>query len=236
MLIDKKYSTTPMYGVITMKEKIRFNDCDIFKHDSWRYVTLKKIKLWWGSPQKKEISKSKTLLGIQCTYKNIFSDELIESKIHCSSLQSSDVIIKEINLKEGDFFNKFYIAFDYDISYIKFETKKGELMELGNINNKDLKTIKLNKEDNNMIQCFIGYYNKNRILALGCKYISKKNFGFIYLLDIFRLKHFFKSNDNERNKWCQKNALNHYNIYFKAIVKLCLLPDNQFYSVIKYYV
>ena len=49
-----------------------------------------------------------------------------------------------------------------------------------------------------MIQCFFGYYNIYGLRALGCKYISKKNFMLISLMGILRLRHVFKTNEEER--------------------------------------
>ena len=141
MFIENKYNSTPMFGVIAMKDKIRFNDCDIFKGDTWKYSILKKIKLWWGSPNQKEISKTKTLLGIQCKYKNIITGEEKESLIHSGQLSSSDTIVKDIELKPGEYFNKFYIGFDYEISYLKFETNNNLFLEFGNKINKMMEII-----------------------------------------------------------------------------------------------
>ena len=234
MFIEKKYNITPMFGIIPMKEKMRFNDCDLFKGDLWKYAILKKLKLWWGSPEKKEISKIKTLLGIQCVYQNIMTGEKKESLIHSGKLSSSDIIVKDIELKDGEYFHKFYIAFNYEISYIKFETNLNSFIEMGTKNDGEIKTVKLNN-GKNMIQCFIGYYNKDRILSLQCKYISLKNFNFIYLMDILRLRHFFKINQKEKDKWSNNLFLNkNKNTYIKAVAKLCLLPDNQFFCIIKY--
>jgi len=53
-------------------------------------------------------------------YKNIITGEEKESLIHSGQLLSSDIIEKNIELKAGEYFNKFYIGFDYEISYIKF--------------------------------------------------------------------------------------------------------------------
>ena len=233
MFIEKKYKTTPMFGIIQLKERIRFNDCDLFKEEMWKYAVLKNLKLWWGSPQQKEISKTKTLLGIQCVYKNIITGEEINSLIHSGKLSSSDIIVKEIILKTGEFFTKFYIAFDSEISYIKFETNLNSIIELGDKGNKDMKTVKLN-QGINMVQCFIGYYNKNRILALQCKYISRKDFIIINIMDILRLRHYLNKNEKEKEKWSNKNLLNKLNPSIKIIAKLCLLPDNHFFCVIKY--
>ena len=40
MFIENKYETTPMFGVIQYGEKKRFNDCNIFKTDLWKYAVL----------------------------------------------------------------------------------------------------------------------------------------------------------------------------------------------------
>ena len=234
MIIQSKYKTTYIYGIIS-KDKIRFDDSDLFRADLWKYAVLKKIKIWWGTPAKNEnIPKSKTILGIQCTYKNIMTGEEIDSDAHCGQLESSDLITKEIKLKQGDYFNKFYIGFDTNISFIKFTTKNDEVIEFGEPIPEDLKKVQLNEGGLNMVQCFIGYYNKNRITALGCKYISKKDYIFLNIMDILRLRHFFKINDKERDKWNNEKRLNNCNLFIKAIAKLCLLPDAQFYSIIKY--
>ena len=85
-----------------------------------------------------------------------------------------------------------------------------------------------------MIQCFIGYYNKNRILALQCKYISRKNFIVISIMDILRLRRYFKNNEKIREQWNNKNFLNKFDKEIKAFAKFCLLPDKTYFSVIKY--
>ena len=233
--LESKYATTPIYGIIS-KNKKRFSDCDLFKNDLWKYATLLKIKIWWGSPRTSEnFPKIKTLLGIECKYKNIMTGEIKESK-HCGILDSNDINIKEINLQPGDFFNQFNIGFENSISYIKFTTKNSkEIIEFGQPIKEEIKKVKVNMGDEpNMVQCFIGYYNDNRITALGCKYIKKKDYLFMFIMDIFRLRHFFKINPEEKEKWENNLKINKYTLYIKAIAKLCLLPDNQFNCIIKY--
>ena len=235
MIIESKYSSTPIYGIIS-KDKKRFDDIDLFKGDLWKYATLKSIKIWWGTPRLTEnFPKIKTLLGIQCTYKNIMTGEEKQSDAHCGVLDSNDITISEVKLQPGDYFNHFHIGFDFPISYIKFTTKNNEKIEFGQPIKEEVKKVQLNLDNEpNMIQCFVGYYNKNRITALGCKYIKKRDYLFIYIMDILRLRHFFKLNPKEKEKWEDNNKLKQYSLYIKTIAKICLLPDNQFHSVIKY--
>ena len=161
MIIESKYDSTPIYGIIS-KDKKRFNDCDLFKDDLWKYAVLIKIKIWWGTPKKSEnTTRIKTLLGIQCKYKNIMTGKEEESQAHCGHLESNDIEIQQIELKQNDYFNHFYIAFDTSISYIKFETKEKESIEFGQPNKEDLKKVKTNTgKEPYMVQCFIGYTMK----------------------------------------------------------------------------
>jgi hypothetical protein len=235
MIIESKYQKTPIFGIIAIDSK-RFNDCDLFKGELWKYAVLKKIKVWWGTPKKiKNMPKMKTLLGIQCKYKNIMTGEEIESEAHCGNIGSNDIIVQEINLKQGDYFNHFQIGFDTAISFIKFTTKNDEKIEFGEPIKDEIKKVKVNMgNEPNMVQCFIGYYNENCVNALGCKFIKKKDYIFLNIMDILRLRHFFKVNKKEREKWLDNNKLNNCSLFIKTIAKLCLLPEIQFNSVIKF--
>ena len=55
MFIENKNNSTPMFGVIAMKDKIRFNDCDIFKGDTWKYSILKNKIMVGFSKSKRDI-------------------------------------------------------------------------------------------------------------------------------------------------------------------------------------
>ena len=237
MIIESKYRRTPIFGIITREGK-KFNHCELFKDELWKYAVLKSIKVCWGTPIRNgTIGKEKTLLRIQCRYKNIMTGEVKDSNQYNSGSLSNDADYQEIVLEQNDYFNQFHIGFDTFISYIKFTTKDKKKIEFGQPN-KDVKTIKLNNEkEPNMVQCFIGYYNDNKITALGCNYIRKKDYIFLHLMDIFRIRHIFKKNEEEKNKWV--NSINsvpkQYDIYTKTIVKLCSLPDAQFYTIIKYF-
>ena len=163
--------------------------------------------------------------------------EIKDSNQHNSGSLSNDTDCKEIILEQGDYFNRFHIGFDNFISYIKFTTKDKKEIEFGQLD-KNVKKEKLNIEkDPNMLQCFIGNYNDNKITALGCKYIKKKDYIFLHLMDIFRIRHIFKTNEQEKQKWLNSivSTPDRYDKYIKALVKLCSLPDTQFYTIIKYF-
>lgn len=238
MFIESKYRQTAVFGIIS-KEAKKFDHCELFKEKLWKYAVLKSIKIWWGTPIRNGIlGKEKTLLRIQCQYKNIMTGEIKDSNQHNSSSLSNDADNKEIVLEKGDYFNHFHIGFDTYISYIKITTKNKKEIEFGEQKPNEIKTLSLNYEkEPNMLQCFIGYYNDNKITALGCKYIKKRDYIFLHLMDILRIRHIFKTNAQEKQKWINliSSEAEKYNIQFKTIVKLCILPDTQFFTIIKYF-
>ena len=96
------FKATSTLGVVPLN-KIKFNDFQLFKEEKPENVKLIKIKIWWGTPCQNEISltiKPPTLLGIQCTYKNIQTEKEITSEPHCGKLLSNDIIVKD-DLSEG---------------------------------------------------------------------------------------------------------------------------------------
>lgn len=234
-MLEKKYDYTPVYG-FAPRDKTRFCDADLFGEELWKYVVLKKIKVWWGTPKKTDENiKDKCPLGIQCTYQDVVSGVQKESEQHCGELSSNDIEVKELELKEGDYFSKFNIGFDLTINHLKFTTKKGEFIEFGEVKEEFEKTVLLNEtKEPNMIQCFTGYYNSVGLRALGCSFISKKDFIFINLMGVLRFRHVIKINSDEREKWSKKQEIEKLPEDMQVIAKLCLLPDVQFASVMKF--
>lgn len=232
-MISKKYDSTSVFGVIH-KDGIRFSDVDLFGAELWKYSVLKKITIWYGTPVG---GKEKQVIGIQCKYQQMLTGKKIESPIRSGDLTSGDIEVKQLELKEGDFFTKFNIAFDESIIYLKFTTFKKEVLEVGKIKEDTNKTVDFNDDpEPHVIQCFTGNYNKTSLSALGVKHIKRKDFIIINLWGILRVRHLFLTNVEEKNKWSNKENLNKLEEPLKALAKLCLLPDNQFTSVIKYFV
>ena len=234
-MIRNRYLSTPCFGYVPI-EKIQFKDSELFGTEMWKYEILSKIKLWYGTPKSgDENIKEKILLGIQCVYTDTMTGKKTTTEQHCGDITKEDIETKELELKENDFFNKFYICADRAVTYIKLVTKNGEMIEIGTEKEEDKKTVELNLEkDMQMIQCFFGYYNIYGLRALGCKYISKKNYILISLMGILRLRHLFKKNEEEKNKWNNTEELKKLNYKMQAVAKLCSLPDKPFSDVIKF--
>ena len=225
--MERIYETLPFLGYYH-SDCTKFVDKDIFESKYQNYIRLTKVKIWY------EMKYNNDILGIQCEYHNSITGEKKETQMNCGKLDSSDIIVKDIELNEGDYITKFYLCYDNIISYIKFITKKEIIFEVGKYNKNCEKTINFNSDEYpHMIQSFHGYYDNYGLRALGCIHIKRKNYFFLNLIDIFRFRHILKNNENEKKKWTEE-IINKLNYLEKAFIKVCLLPDSQFSIVIKY--
>ena len=130
-MLERKYDNTPVFGFIP-REKTRFCDKDIFGDDLWKYVILKKIKIWYGTPKSgDENVRDKCVLGIQCEYRDIVTGNKTTTEEHCGERIGDDIEVQEYELKENDFFTKFNIDFEYAITHLKFTTKMEQSIEVG---------------------------------------------------------------------------------------------------------
>ena len=135
-------------------------------------------------------NNDKIIIGIQCEYINIFTGNKTITEPHYGNYLNDNVEIKELELKNNDYIYKLFLNFDIRITHIKMITKKGNIIEFGIDNEDTRKNISINFEnDPQMVNSFLGYYNDFGLYALGFRYISRKDFILINMLDIFRLKH-----------------------------------------------
>lgn len=234
--LSQKYENIPIYGYIP-RERMRFDDKDYFPGNLNHYGVLKTIRLWLGTPKvtSENEPKEKCVLGIQAVYENLQTGKVIESDQHCGDITGNDVEKKELTLTEGDYFTKFYISVDTCVFYLKFETKRQKVLEVGQAKQEHSKTIEINtSREPHMIQCFVGYYNQSGLKALGFQHIAKKNFIFIHFVGVLRLRHLLKTNIDARTKWSDPGQQKMLDESFRAVCMACLLPDNQFSNVMKY--
>ena len=130
-MIYKFQKATPVVGFIAYGSK-NFSDKEFFRPDSYIYLILKKIKIWYGFSKYSEINKNtKIILGIQCTYLNIKTNEIKTLEPNCGDISGDDIEIEEIEIKNGDHFKKVYINFDEKINYLKFVTKNQKCIKFG---------------------------------------------------------------------------------------------------------
>ena len=115
-------------------------------------------------------------------------------------------------------------------------TKNGKFIELGENKRNLPQIIDINNSAQpQMVSSFYTIYTNYELSGLGFYYLSRKYFILINMLDIFRLKHIFNIDEEERKKWENPDEIKKLSLEMQAIVKLCNLENNLFNRIIQYY-
>ena len=236
MSTKKLINCTYLYGVIP-KTSIRFDDSNIYEDFPIESAKLKKIKIWFGIPPNKETEKNniKSLLGIQCIYENYYNNQKKESEYHGCERTSNEIETKELEVTQGDYFNKLNFGFEDYITHIKFTTKKGKIIEFGEVIADNEKTLNVNAEDN-IISFPFGKIAEDGIRAFGVKFISKNDYFMRRYKELLILRERFKQ-DKEKAENYYKD-LDKYDIGIKCLILVSMgriTPDAVFASIIRFY-
>ena len=239
MKATNRFSKTSYLGLINPNHT-KFVDEELFDEIHRNYIKLKKVTIWYGFPgeeykKKNEIINGQNILGIQCQYLNSINGEIKSTGINGGKMTDANLLVKELELSNGDYITKFVICFAHIISYIKFETKNNKILEVGTFNPNLSKTLKLNSEkERNMLLSFYGYYNECGLRALGCKYITRENYIWFFFMNHLRYKHYLNKNKEEEKKWTEEK-IKSLNYYEQVFIRMCLLPTVLFFNIVKYY-
>ena len=235
--MSKKYFiSSPSYGFIENNKFKRFNDLYLFKAKSYLFTKLNQIKIWYGSAsEEKKKDKRKIILGLESNYR-LLGKNLQDKNRHLAKINSNDIETKELKLKDSsDYFSKMYLCVEDVITYLKFESNKGEVLEIGNFNQNTKKDISFNNDQNpHIIQTLHGFYDEMGLRALGARHIQANRYYFLNNMEILVIRHKIKHNNKFKEKWEKPENINNLNLGMKAILKLAFLPDNQFGFVFKF--
>ena len=233
-MLMEKIKNTYIFGFIEKdgpgKEKLK-NSKDLFDEKLFPFTTIKSIKVWFGSLQEK--TNFESLLGMEIVYLNYVTGEKKNTKYMGAPIESQNVKIEELIIKEGQYLSKINLGFVDYITYLKFTTNKGEKIEFGtkDDNEKNLSVVNL---DNNIILNLKGYSSPSGIRCLGCDYISYQDFFFNRLVDIFRLRTRLIRDEKYKKHFEDKNELSKLDNEMKLFLRVCQSPKNLFWNVIKF--
>ena len=184
------------YGGITQDSKFWDDYEDMGEEELLKHKIIK-IKIYSGTFQKKQV-----IFGINYTFQNLFTGEILRSKDHRGSEDFNDV--REFNIKDDEYLTEFHIRFPSDAEYISqlgFGTNKKRMILIGTEDGED-RNISSNGKDNVIIGTF-GCIDK-KLDAFGCLYISKKEYLKRFLFSFFMLRHLFKKDQNFKKEWDKK--------------------------------
>ena len=211
------------------KKRIILND--LFPENIRHFCFIKSIKIWFGFPP--DESKVRALLGIQVLFLNYFTGERKMTEYYGAQLTDANIETKELTISEDDYLSKFYIGCNVYITHIKFETKNGNFIEFGNLDEKYEKNmVKEINEGRNIIINIRFYKSIKGIRMLGVDYLSYKKFFYNRLIDLFRLR--YKINHADKDKYKDQNEVNKLSYEMKCALRICQLPNAHFAYVIRY--
>ena len=232
MSFDKIFNTY-LFGyreTDNSKEKI-LKGIELFPEKIRHFTAIRSIKLWFGNLP--EESQNKSLLGIQIMYINYSTGERKITEYQGAQITDENIETKELIIKDDDYLSKLYIGCNQFITHIKFETKKGNFIEFGTIDdNYEKATVNDVNEGKNIIVNIRGYSSQKGIRSLGVDFMPYKNFFYIRLIDLFRLRH--RVYKKENNKYKDPKEIDKLCYEMKCALKICQLPDTHFFCIIKY--
>ena len=231
MAEEVRYSYSFGFSELENPNKTRLIGNDLFPENIRHFSTIKSIKIWFGTSA--EETKVKSLLGIQLVYLNYFTGEKKMTEYQGAPLTEDNIEEKELNIIDEDYLSKIYIGFKEYITHLKFETKNGNFIEVGNYEKDfEINSVGAINEGKNIIINIKGYKSQKGIRMLGVDYMPYKKFFYNRLIDLFRLRH--KLNNEFKDKYKTEEDINKLSYEMKCALKVCQLPDAQFSSVIKY--
>ena len=229
----EEFQSTYTFGVSELENQniVRLIGHEIFPENIRHFSTIKSIKIWFGTSA--EETKVRSLLGIQLMYLNYFTGEKKMTEYQGVPLTEDDIEEKELKIIDDDYLSKIYIGFKEYITHLKFETKNGQFIEVGNYDKEfEKQSVRAINEGKNIIINIKGFKSQKGIRMLGVDFMPYKKFFYNRLIDLFRLRH--KLNNEFKDKYKTEEEINKLSYEMKCALKLCQLPDAQFSSVIKY--
>ena len=159
-----KIRTLGFYGVMHYGEEHRFND-DIFntKDNLYKY-RISKIQIFLGEKD--------LIYGLQTFFKNSKGEEIAGARgFDINIINLKKLIIKTLEIKPNDFLCKLnvWVGDDY-ITKLRFCTKKGKELIVGNDDGEDKIISVLNDNKDHIILSLFGAY-RNYLDIISCKYM-----------------------------------------------------------------
>lgn len=221
-LIEKKlvnYEATSNYGLITEKSLL-LDDLLVFNEFLICY-RLHRIRCW----QNKQLG----LIGIQLFYKDRVTNEEI---ISLNKSKNTESTLVEFNLDSLEYITGLTIYKTDLLNGFSIITNKKRQKLFGYDIGEKIIPEAFEEEGKNVILGFFFTFEPNFVISsVGCYYLNRIFFSMILYSGVLYLR--IKLKDEKFRKEIE-NKINTIDKSFKALFKMCLLPNILFYGVLKY--
>lgn len=221
-IIEKKlveYKATPNYGLITGKS-ICLDDLSRFSYFLLCY-RLHKIRCW----QNKQLG----IIGVQLYYKDRNTNEEI---ISMNKSKNTESTLVEFILDPLEYIIGLMVYKTDYLNGFSIKTNKKRKKLFGYDIGDEIIPEEFEEEGKNVVLGFFFTFEPNIVVSsIGCYYLNRIFFSLILYSGILYLR--IKLKDEKFRKEIEKK-LNTLDQSYVALFKLCLLPNMQFYGVLKY--
>ena len=178
-----------------------------------------------------QIKSNEGIYGIQFIYRNI-NDGKEKTLINVKQ-KGLDLIEQEMTFGVEEIVDlRTWVSKDSKLIGFEITTNKGRSQKFGYGKDEDLRKIpEFENNENNIVGFCVSADDKNGVTSLFAYYLNKRTYDFHIYSGIFSLR--IKIRD-EKFKKIIENKLPTMNEKNKILYKICCLPDNQFFHVIKY--
>ena len=179
-----------------------------------------------------QLKSNDCIYGIQFIYRNINTNEevaLIDVKP-----RELDLIEQEMNFGFEEIIDLRTWVSNDEIKLIGFEvtTNRGHSQKFGYGNDEELRKIPdLEDKEQTIVGFGVTADEKNGVTSLFAYFMNKRTYAFYLFSGIFSLR--IKIKDEEFKKKIE-SKLSNMNEKNKILYRVCSLPDNQFFNIIKY--
>ena len=212
--------STPNYGYV-YPDTDYFDDQEFFGENILNYK-LHKIKVWVYKSEAGE-----AINGIQMFYKERRTGEIVSPGSFKGP--KSGEVESEFVLEPTEYIVDFHISIFNQVSAIEFVTSHQRIFKAGGDKGEE-KITKL-KEKNVIILAGFGGF-RDSLHNFGVYFVKRRSYYTILFSGFFYLRYLLKHNETFK-KGIMDN-LSKYTEDNQALVKICLLPDTSFLSVMRY--
>ena len=215
------------YGSIEPND-IHFDDHPEMGFDYLKFK-ISKIKFW-----KTKKGNNTVLAGIQTTYKNIGSDEVIISEEHKGIGNENNKETTEIDLGSKEYITNCSLCINENAIFkISFKTNLQNEFSVGDKVGEEIEVSELVKEKKKFVMSFFGTFGKQYLTSIGLFINKYDEFFDFFVKGYFQLKLFLNNKDN-LEKIEKKNENKEYNYEDSVLIKTCKLPKILFHQIIKF--
>ena len=180
-----------------------------------------------------QLKSNDSIYGIQFIYRNINTNKE-EALINFKSKENEiDLIEQEMSFDFEEIVDlRTWLSEDIKLIGFEITTNRGKSQKFGYGNDEELrKCPEFENNDKTIVGFGITADDKNGVTSIYAYYLNKRTYAFYIYSGVFSLRIKIKDAEFRKKIESKLSSMSEKN---KVLFKVCSLPDNQFFNIIKY--